>query len=257
MLKAVWAILGMASAIVLGVRVEVDAAQQGHIVFEAWYVDGSAANDLWIMAEDGSGLRQLTFDPADDKDPSFSPDGEQIAFVSNRTGQYEIFVMNVDGSGLTQVTADDDPAYAWKFDPIWAPDGLHIVYASSTEFGSNLFAIAPDGSDRGQLTFSDGHKFDLSWSPRGARIAFVESHGSDGVIVSMRANGKGQMQQLTDEAVYSAQPAWSPNGRQIAFITYAGGHPEILMMRSGGANPHQISSLQALGVAPDGLAWGS
>ena len=77
----------------------------GRIVFTA---APHPEQDIYMINADGSGLTQLTTDPAADHDPSWSPDGTHIAFRSRRDGNGEIYVMNADGSGQTNFT--NDPA---------------------------------------------------------------------------------------------------------------------------------------------------
>jgi Tol biopolymer transport system component len=73
--------------------------------------------DIFVMKADGTGVTQLTHnDYITDDDPYWSPDGQHIAFQSNRTGDEEIYIMNVDGSGVTQIT--NDP-YANDAVPVW------------------------------------------------------------------------------------------------------------------------------------------
>lgn len=64
--------------------------------------------EIYVMGSDGSNVRNLSNNAELDFDPIWSPDGTQIAFVSDRDGNFEIYVMNVDGSNLQRLT--DDPA---------------------------------------------------------------------------------------------------------------------------------------------------
>jgi len=74
--------------------------------------------DLFVVRADGTGYRQLTDDAFRDRGPRWSPDGEQIAFYSDRSGRYEIWSIRPDGSGLTQLTKTTGPG-PWL--PEWSP----------------------------------------------------------------------------------------------------------------------------------------
>ena len=68
------------------------------IVFTVGDISAGSASPLWIVNSDGTGLKQLTTDGANDMRPTWSPDGAHIAFVSTRDGNAEIYVMNADGA---------------------------------------------------------------------------------------------------------------------------------------------------------------
>jgi Tol biopolymer transport system component len=73
----------------------------------------------------------LTNNPASDSEPNWSPDGSQIAFVSTRDNNHNIYVMNANGSGQTRLTRNAAP----DFSPAWSPDGTRIVFQSNREGG--------------------------------------------------------------------------------------------------------------------------
>lgn len=97
--------------------------------------------ELYIVNADGTGLMRLGTAP-NAGSPSFSPDGQQIAFASDRSGGFEIYVMSADGGGETRLTtsAGDD------IDPTWSPDGARIAFRSSRN-GGGIFTMKADGTD--------------------------------------------------------------------------------------------------------------
>jgi TolB protein len=77
--------------------------------------------DVWTIDADGADLTQLTRAPYPEFDPSWSPDGTEIAFRSERSGEPEIWIMNADGTGQRRLTDGLSPA--------WSPDGSLIAFS--------------------------------------------------------------------------------------------------------------------------------
>ncbi|MEV4740927.1 amidohydrolase family protein [Streptomyces sp. NPDC049555] len=105
---------------------------------------------IWVLRPDGSGLRQLTDGPWDDRGPAWSPDGTRIAFASERDGDpvagspYRVWVVDVRTGALTKVTGlpgQEGPGQegAWEdFDPVWSPDGRRLLFVRGRVEGSAL-----------------------------------------------------------------------------------------------------------------------
>jgi Tol biopolymer transport system component len=89
---------------------------------------------------------------------AFEPSGSRIAFVSNESGNDELYVVGRDGSGLRRLTNN---IWEWDRHPTWSPDGKQIVFWSNRTGRKQLYLIAPDGS--GLRTLSDGLSED--WDP--------------------------------------------------------------------------------------------
>ena len=90
-------------------------------------------SEVFVAESDGSNQRNLTNHPAFDGWPSWSPDGSQIVFASNRRANYQIFVMNADGSNVRLVANTEGRAT----EPRWSPDGKSIYFTDcrKVDFG--------------------------------------------------------------------------------------------------------------------------
>ena len=150
----------------------------------------------------------------------------QIAFVSNRDGNNEIYRMNADGSGVTRLTnspADDQC-------PAWSPDGLYIVFTSSELAGSSdIYVMNADGSYPRRLTTNPSVDTFPAWSPDGQHIVYMSDMEEPGDIDNpgnfdiyvMKADGS-EIRRLTSEPGEDTNPTWSPDGTWIAFLSDRG-----------------------------------
>jgi TolB protein len=169
--------------------------------------------DVYVMNADGSDTRRLTSTPANDGQPTWSPDGRQIAF--QRDDGDHIYVMRSDGSGVRRLTNDLAP----EGEPAWSPDGTWIAYARRTP-GSEVqevWLVRPNGQGRHQLTKLESTAYTPAWSPDGKTIAFAARHnGIRFAISTIGVDGKGRrLVSYSSEDAF--EPAWSPDGKTIAF----------------------------------------
>jgi len=104
------------------------------------FTSGGRREDLYSLASDGTGLRQLTNDAAKDRGPSFLPDGKRLLLYSTRSGQYEAWTMNLDGSGAAQATrtASDEIV-----SPVLSPDGSQLAVMLARGSASALARFDP------------------------------------------------------------------------------------------------------------------
>ncbi len=130
---------------------------------------GSARDDLFLLAADGTGMRQLTDDAPKDRHPTFSPDGRRIAFHSDRSGRYEIWTILSDGSGLTELTKS---AGDLVIEPLWSPDGRRI--AVNTGRDGLIIPIGEGGAaapmEKIPRPNPETFAYPLAWSPDGRKL---------------------------------------------------------------------------------------
>ncbi|HEV2062847.1 MAG TPA: DPP IV N-terminal domain-containing protein, partial [Solirubrobacteraceae bacterium] len=183
----------------------------------SWSPDGTkivyvSDDDIWIMDADGSDQTELLDAAAALRAPAFSSDGRRIAFVDE--SEARIYVMDADGSDPMPVTARFAKASA----PDWSPDGARIAFAGSeTEVGDDaLWTIGADGLDAEKVATLPGGVSAPTWAPAGDRIAFSgdPAGGSDRRVYVVAAGG-GEPEEVAADL---AAPAWSPDGTLIAGI---------------------------------------
>lgn len=201
------------------------------------------------MNADGSNPTRLTDDIAWDSCSEWSPDGQQIAFTSDRNGNVNIYVMDADGNDLKQLTDLDHASY-----PAWSPDGRRIAFMSVRRLGDyDIYVMNADGSDLTRLAegldFGDWADWDgwwvlmrpreqLSWSPNGEHLLTMSGHDGSLSIYVVNADGGG-LTRLTDSSSTDWFPSWSPDGRRIAFCSNreSGDHNyDIYVMDAEGSN---------------------
>jgi Tol biopolymer transport system component len=120
--------------------------------------------EIFVMDADGSGVVNLTDNPANDEFPAWSPDGSRIAFQTDRLGELEIFLMDPTGANLVNLT--NHPAR--DIGAAWSPTGDRIAFSSSRYAGQareDLLVMAPDGSQLIRLTPADGSARFAAWRP--------------------------------------------------------------------------------------------
>ncbi|MCK4462596.1 MAG: PD40 domain-containing protein [candidate division Zixibacteria bacterium] len=179
----------------------------------------------------GSPVR-LTLDLADDTEPSWSPDGTMIAFVSDRTGNDEIWRIDLATGTVDSVTSNGNTN--WHLD--WSPDGQLISYNGGPNTGE-IWVVAPDGSgDTARIT--PGPCRHPDWSPEGSEFLYTARIGVEGPIHRINSDGSGEPIVVVSSGWY---PDWSPDGSRIAFARYYGGG-QIYLVDPDGSNLKNIST---------------
>ena len=166
---------------------------------------GGDAEIFTIDAGAGREIARLTRSAGIDSSPAWSPDGKQVAFVSERSGGPQVYVMNADGSGARRMTFQG----SYNTDPIWSPDGSRIAWVGR-DGRFDVFHAQPDGKGAVRVTQGTGDNEDPSWSPDGAYLAFSSTRRGGNHIWLASADGAFQAQVTSGKGGYH-NPAWSPH----------------------------------------------
>jgi TolB protein len=115
------------------------------------------------MDADGSNPTRLTTAEGFDGYPRWSPSAAQLAFLSGRDGNAEIYVMNADGSGQVNLTNSPESQESVQGDFAWSPDGRQILFHTSRDGDVEVYIMDADGSNLTNLTQNPATDFGSVW----------------------------------------------------------------------------------------------
>jgi len=194
------------------------------------YASKASGNwDLYVQRVGGKNPRNLTADSTDDDtQPAFSPDGERIAFRSERE-RGGIFVMGATGESVKRLTD-------FCYHPAWSPNGKEIACSTHNIEDPNdrplersdIWIVNAATGEKRQLTGeSIGDAAQPQWSPTGARIAYWSKRkGGQRDLWTIPAAG-GTPVAVTDDAAFDWNPVWSPDGKYLYFASDRGGQMNL------------------------------
>jgi len=217
--------------------------------------------EIFTMDPNGTNLTQLTKNVANDADPAWSPDGTEVAFVSERDGgDLEIYRMNAvdndaDGNGDNQLrltnNSGEDSA------PAWSPDETRIAFTSERDGNRDVYRMSANGSNQVRLTKSSALDGQPAWSPDGTKIAFASNRsGGPSEVYVMKARPEGRKNRPTNLSRHSSAvdltPNWSPDGKQITFASNrgVGGDFEVYTMDPNGLDQTPLTENRAFDAFP-------
>lgn len=192
----------------------------GRIVYRS--IAGGTPN-IWIVATDGTGNKQLTADAHNNGDPAVSPDGRYVVWESDRAGLFNIWRMDIDGSNYKQITAGPGEWF-----PQFSPDGNWLVYRVwSPGLSNSLWKTPLDGGAAVRLTDEIG--FLPTISPDGKLIACnYRNEASTKWQIAIIPFEGGQPRFVDSLDPSSARRIhWTPDGRELAYAVTRGGISNI------------------------------
>lgn len=206
----------------------------------------SGDRDVYVMKGDGSQVFNLSRDrTGEDITPAISPDGSQVAYSTNRDGNFEIYLMLSSGTSKARQTA----RVAIDRAPVWAPDGTAIAWVSGLtgEFRLTIQNLIPFPPDRPTTFLPLEPQSRLDWHPDGSMIAFASSVSGEDIFV---VDTTGSLTNLTDGPGVDRDPAWSPDGSRIAFSSDRAGDFEIYVMNADGTGVTRLTDHPGSDLSP-------
>jgi len=161
-------------------------------------------------------LTRITAGDWDDITPAPSPDGEKIAFASNRSGFWDLYLLDLSNGIVTQLT--NTPEYEGA--PTWSPDGSFMAFEAYENENLNII-VGPSNdplNDSIRLTVSSSSDHSPAWAPDGRHIAFISD--GDVILADLDRTDEKRFQNLSNTGLASeSHPVWSPDGNQLAWAS--------------------------------------
>lgn len=199
-------------------------------------------SDIYSKSINGRTITQLTTDPGNDVMPEISPDGQRIAFASNRSGNWDIYVMSAAGGQAVQIT--NDPAQ--ELHPSWSPDGNRLVFCRLGEVSGRweMWVTSVSGTSTNEFV---GFGLFPKWCPAAGtgaggrdKILFQRSRERGDRAFSLwtvdyRPGDASSATEIVSSANAAAiNASWSPDGTRIVYATID--NPNDLSAGSDGSN---------------------
>lgn len=190
-------------------------------------------------------------------DPSISPDGKRMVYISEIAGKEQLFAANIDGSNPVQLTHDE----VNHEDPAWSPDGKTIAFVLLQGDREQIHLMKVDGSGVEPLTPPELRTIHPAWSPDGKRVAFCTDDDlkppkkNDSDIYEIEIATRKSRKLITGGV--NTYPVWSPDGQKLVFRRMLGeSDSEVFVANSDGSGARNLTRNPAFdgwpAWAPDG-----
>ena len=182
--------------------------------------------EVYTMESDGADPKRLTFELGQNANPTWSPDGTQIAFDTRWGLDRAVFLMDAEGENQRDLTSHGKAKHNLNvhkdqdYSPQWQPDGERIAFVRHERRADVIYTIDLDGNDL-QLVMKTGYISQIKWAPNGERFAFsgsVERDDHVAEIYIINADGEGLWRVSKRRPDTRAElGGWSPDSRKLLY----------------------------------------
>lgn len=170
---------------------------------------------LTVPAEKGEVVELAATPGVRGMDPAWSPDGRWVAYLSDRSGEYEIWVRDAAGAAPERRVTQDGGA--WRFPPVWSPDSRKLAFTDSRQRLRYVDVASGKTVDADHAEYTPITNY--SWSPDSRFIAYDKGAKSRLSAIWVYSLDEGKAHQLSTDQANSAEPVFDPDGRYLYFLS--------------------------------------
>ena len=207
-----------------------------------------ARGDVFTAPIEHGPTRNLTNSSSShERGARWSPDGSKIVFISDMSGEEELYLLNQDGTGKPEQLTHD--GHAMRYGPEWAPDGNKIAFSDKN---GDLWMLTPADRKLTKVAHDQGGNVnDYTWSPDSNYLALSLSTVDGFRAIYIWGLADGQLHQVTDSMFDSFEPSWDTDGNFLYFISVREFHPQLSRIEFNFA-ANRGSGIYALTLRKDG-----
>lgn len=208
--------------------------------------------ELRVADADGQNPRTVVRSNESVISPMFSPDGNQIVYVSFEDKKPVVYVQSLRDGQRRKIAAFKGSNSA----PAWTPDGRRLAVVLTRDGASQIYMINADGGGLARLTRGSNIDTEPVFSPDGQTLYFTSDRGGSPQIYRMAASG-GEAKRVTFNGSYNVSPAISPDGRYLAYISRDGGRFSVTLQELASGQTRVLTDTardESPSFAPNGQA---
>jgi tricorn protease len=175
-----------------------------------------ARGDVFTVPGEHGSIRNLTQTPGIwERYPTWSPDGKWVAYLSDRTGEYELYITPQNGMGQeTRITTDGS---VFRYGPVWSPDSTKLLYSDKDLrlWYVDIHQKKPVQIDKAEY----GEIRDYTWSPDSRWVAYSKAASNQYGVIELYSLGSGKITPVTTDFTNSFQPVFDPEGKYLYFLS--------------------------------------
>ncbi len=175
----------------------------------------AARGELFSVPAKTGEIKNISNTPAAREiDVTWSPDGQHVAYLSDQSGEYELYTQNIKSGQVSRLTTDGS---VWRYPPLWSPDSKKIAFADTNQ---TLWSVEVASKKIKRLDRSSRNDIqDYSWSPDSQWLVYTKTEDSGYNSIFVYGFKRAQVSRLTSSAFNDFAPVFDPQGRYLFFLS--------------------------------------